>query len=221
MNKHGHRTELVDSSIAVFPPPPIRPTPLDCIGDVAFVLDSSGSINDESRGRVDNWQIILGFTRMLTQNLNVGPSKTRIAVVSFSNKAEVWLHFDSFRGARNEITNAILNIPYDGGNTNTTGGLNVARTQVFSQGRGDRPNVPDIIILLTDGKPTVDTDRLPNEIDLLKRRNIPIIGVGVGPAVDNDFLRRISDHQFHVNDFNELRTLVQRIIDRSCAIVKR
>ena len=41
---------------------------------------------------------------------------------------------------------------YEGGNTNTSGGLSVAEQDIFSPGGGDRQDVQNIIVLLTDGK---------------------------------------------------------------------
>lgn len=40
---------------------------------------------------------------------------------------------------------------YEGGNTNTTGGLTVAEQSIFSPAGGDRDGVQNIIVLLTDG----------------------------------------------------------------------
>lgn len=46
------------------------------------------------------------------------------------------------------------NLVYPGGDTHTTGGLEMAKSKLFGQ-PGDRPNIRDVIILLTDGIPTL------------------------------------------------------------------
>ena len=43
---------------------------------------------------------------------------------------------------------------FKGGNTNTTGALRETRTKIFTPENGDRPLVPNILILITDGIPT-------------------------------------------------------------------
>ena len=48
---------------------------------------------------------------------------------------------------------------------------------------GDRPNVPDIIILMTDGVPTKEVDVLEDEAKKLKGAGVRIIGIGVSRAV--------------------------------------
>ena len=85
--------------------------------------------------------------------------------------------------AKASLAAAIRAINYDGGNTNTTGGLRLMRTQIFNSANGDRPNVPDVAILITDGVPTLDVDELLEEVHLDWAANIHIVGVGVTNAV--------------------------------------
>ena len=59
-----------------------------------------------------------------------------------------------------------------GGNTNTTGGLRETRQSLFSPQGGDRAGIRDIIILITDGKPTREAENLTAEINTLKVKYI-------------------------------------------------
>ena len=63
-------------------------------------------------------------------------------------------------------------------------GLRLARTRIFNAANGDRPNVPNVIILVTDGKPS-DEEATRNESALIKDIGIRIIGVGVTDSVSN------------------------------------
>jgi len=78
---------------------------------------------------------------------------------------------------------AIRNIRYIGGNTNTTGGLWLMRTEIFNQANGDRQEVENVAILITDGNPTREVDKLDDEVRLIKASRIRILGVGVTNAV--------------------------------------
>jgi len=76
-------------------------------------------------------------------------------------------------------SNAIGNLPYLDQNTNTTGGLYWAR-QIFTNLQyGARSNVPRIIVLITDGIPTVDVNLLPAEYTLIKSLGIRIVCIGI------------------------------------------
>ena len=83
------------------------------------------------------------------------------------------------------LENAIRNIPYCGGNTNTSGALRLTRTQIFNTANGDRPDVPNVIVLVTDGNPTRETDMLPGELHIITRMDVRVVGVGVTNEVSD------------------------------------
>ena len=60
----------------------------------------------------------------------------------------------------------------------------MAETKVFKNS-GDRPNVPDILILMTDGQPTIESQQLPDRVNDVKKDGIRIIGIGVSKGVRN------------------------------------
>ena len=73
---------------------------------------------------------------------------------------------------------AVDRLRYLGENTNTTGGLKVARLEVFDS-TYQRPYVDRIIILITDGVPTYDVEQLDDEVARIKASGIRILGLGV------------------------------------------
>jgi len=77
----------------------------------------------------------------------------------------------------------VRSIAYVGGNTNTTGGLRLMRSEIFNIANGDRPDVANVAILITDGIPTREVDQLPGEVRRLKNSGVKIVGVGVTAAV--------------------------------------
>jgi len=78
-----------------------------------------------------------------------------------------------------DVLAAVDTIRYLGENTNTTGGLKVARLEVFDPDYEKRPNAERIIVLITDGVPTYDADKLDDEVATIKRMGIRIVGLGV------------------------------------------
>jgi len=55
----------------------------------------------------------------------------------------------------------------------------VTRLEVFGGDYERRQDVERLIILITDGVPTYDADKLDDEVDAVKRMGIRIIGLGV------------------------------------------
>ena len=84
---------------------------------------------------------------------------------------------------KSQVLAAISRIVYLGENTNTTGGLRVTRQQVFTDDNL-RPTVQRILVLITDGVPTYDADKLDDEVATIKAANIRIIAIGVTDKVD-------------------------------------
>ena len=77
---------------------------------------------------------------------------------------------------------AVDRIRYLRENTNTTGGLKVARLEVFDPAYEQR-DVDKIIVLITDGVPTYDADKLDDEVAAIKREGIRLVALGVTDKV--------------------------------------
>ena len=59
------------------------PTIAECVADIAFVIDNSGSIRDNDPPGGNNWQLIIDFVKSIIQMYTITPYITRIAVVDF------------------------------------------------------------------------------------------------------------------------------------------
>jgi len=99
------------------------------------------------------------------------------------NKAKVDFNFHNY-STKAEVLAAVDRIKYLRENTNMTGGLKVARLEVFGGNYRRRENVESLIILITDGVPTHDSDMLDGEVAAVKRMDIRIIGLGVTDKVN-------------------------------------
>jgi len=89
-----------------------------------------------------------------------------------------------------ELIDAIQNLPYPGGTTDTAGGLHMMRTQVFSAD-GDRPFVNNTAIIITDGLPT-DPSAVPSEISAVHSQGITTYAIGVTSLVNEQTLQQLS-----------------------------
>ena len=60
--------------------------------DIAFVVDSSGSINEHDRG---NWERVKNFAKSVVGKLDVGRDRVRVAMVEFGNEGFVQFYLNS------------------------------------------------------------------------------------------------------------------------------
>ena len=86
--------------------------------DMAFILDSSGSIGQT------NYNKMLSFVKDVVNKFDIGSDKIRVATEIFSDRTYVQFNLNKYL-TRGTLTNAISNIPYKRGTTNTGQALKV------------------------------------------------------------------------------------------------
>ncbi|XP_029650176.1 collagen alpha-1(XIV) chain-like isoform X1 [Octopus sinensis] len=114
------------------------PTKGDCgatESDIIFILDSSTSVQEE------NFKKMLNFIVDFVSAASIDNGNVRIGAVLYSSDVKIQFHLNAFQ-TKQEVIDAVLQIPYVYGSTNTYGGLNTMRTVMFTTENGDRPSFP-------------------------------------------------------------------------------
>ena len=115
--------------------------------DLIFVLDSSGSVGST------NFQNVKNFVSNLVSQLEIGPDNTQVGVINFATSVRIEFHLNRYQDS-SSLLQAIANIPYTGGNTNTGTALTTLLSE-FSTVNGVRPlqeGIPRVAIVVTDGQ---------------------------------------------------------------------
>ena len=194
--------------------------------DLCFIIDSSGSIRDNNQGNIDNWSLQLEFLSRLVDLFTIGTDATKVGAVVFSEQVNLAFSMDTYTDAQS-IKDAILNLAYLVQTTNTPEGLRVTREQCFNQGNGDRPNVQNLAIFISDGVPFPADRKEPaiREAEALKRVS-SVIAIGVTNVIDRDLLRSISSapqregqNWFVAVDFSELNIIRRSVGEGTCEVV--
>ena len=108
--------------------------------DIAFVVDSSGSI-----GR-SNWERVKRFLKALVSKLDVSPSATHLAVISYSTNPKVELRFNGLQD-NDEVNRKLDDMIWQRGLTYTDKALQLANRDLFQVSNGMRSRVPKVISL--------------------------------------------------------------------------
>lgn len=108
--------------------------------DIAFVVDSSGSI-----GR-SNWERVKRFLKALVSKLDVSPSATHLAVISYSTNPKVELRFNGLQD-NDEVNRKLDDMIWQRGLTYTDKALRLANRDLFQVSNGMRSSVPKVISL--------------------------------------------------------------------------
>ena len=192
----------------------------ECLLDLNFVVDSSGSINYKGS---NNWDIALQFVANITSEFTIGPNDVQVAFVLFSTRATVEWGLTRYRN-KALLVQAILSMRYLADRTNLNDALYLTRTEVFAPGRGTRPGAVKVTIILTDGEDEVPERGTPLTIQnatACKNAGIRLIAVGVSDEVDAQRLRQIvtdpARDYYPVDDFTALRSLITELTPQICA----
>lgn len=177
--------------------------------DIVFVVDSSGSIKDFAPPG-DNLlyqRLMKQFMTDIVNNFTIGPSNNIFAVVDFGNfgypvstsglnrtGSPVFKNVKTNVITRNGILDDIANLTNREENTNTSAGIFTAHYTYFrANPRIDRPSVPDVMVILTDGVSTRSQSSTIPFAMTARSQGINIISIGIGSQItDNNELRQIS-----------------------------
>ena len=107
------------------------------VADIAFVIDSSGSI-----GR-SNWGRMKRFLKAIVSKLDVSPDATHISAIAYSNNPEVVYRFNDRQGT-DEVNKAFDGMRWQRGFTYTDKALLLADSDLFQSANGVRPDVTKV-----------------------------------------------------------------------------
>ena len=167
-----------------------------CYADVTLIVDSSGSIEDVAPG---NWQLVKNFATDIVRRLDIGNEKNRVAGVIYSTLAYLRFDFGAYNDQQS-IINDINGWFHLNGHTNTTGAFMEYLNKLTLPSSGQRLEIQDVIILITDGNTTRSKEGLVGNVTAAKAFGAYIIGVGVG-KIDLEEMRRIVSYPFEANYF--------------------
>lgn len=188
----------------------------EAVADIVFMVDGSWSIG------IENFEKIRRFLNTLVSSFDIGPDHVRIGLVQYSTSPRTEFLLSTHQ-SKKAILRHISKLPYMGGGTQTGQGLDFMLKEHFVAAAGSRvgQEVPQIAVVITDGKSQDDVDSHAQE---LKRKGIVLYAIGIKDA-DEEQLREIanephSQHVYSVSDFAALQGISQSIIQTICTTVE-
>ena len=172
---------------------------LDCTqsADFSFVLDASGSVG------VARFERVKELASDLIRTLNIDDGFSQAGLMTFSSRATIHATLDRYN-TREDLIEAVSELEYEGGTTETGAVLRMIREQMYTSRNGDRPGFNNIVILFTDGGSSNFDDTLEQAI-LTKLAGISIIVVAISDWYNEFEIREIASDPDRFNVF-ELAT---------------
>ena len=174
--------------------------------DIVFLLDGS----DDNK---DRFTAMRDFVGELVGGLDLDQGKDQVAVVQYSNNAEVIFNLNTYRN-RDEVMTYITNLERKGGATQYIGtALQFVRNNIFVTKAGSRQHegAKQILVLISGGR-SRDSPRGP--ASALKTAGV--ITFAIGSRMTNVVeMRGISsdpNNAFLVSDFSHLESIKHTLV---------
>jgi hypothetical protein len=104
----------------------------------------------------------------------------------------MWIYFRFSHTNKTSLLNAIDNLPYPNGGTYIVPALNLLTSTVYTIAQGDRPDISDTAIIITDGQPSESISDVTDAIRKVHDNDIRTLVVGVTTNINNETLRLLS-----------------------------
>uniref|UniRef100_A0A8B9V0I5 von Willebrand factor A domain-containing protein 1 n=1 Tax=Anas zonorhyncha TaxID=75864 RepID=A0A8B9V0I5_9AVES len=147
-----------------------QPSISNAEGDILFLLDSSGSVSYYEFSKVKEfmWDLVRPFS--------FGPKDVQTSIIHISTTPTMEFPFDRYQ-SRGGVQQAIRDTRQLMGDTNTGQALSYAKEKFFSNEAGARPEVPKVLVWVTDG---FSTDDISEPMQLLKDMGVTVFIVSTG-----------------------------------------
>ncbi|XP_022806051.1 uncharacterized protein LOC111343164 [Stylophora pistillata] len=201
--------------------PEIKEKKCKAIVDLAFVVDSSGSISRR------NWKLLLAFLKDAISSLDVSPKGSHVASVSYSSYPKVDFRFNTLPNDKlnaEELHKLVNTIRHQRGFTYIDRAMKLANEEIFSDKGGMRQAVRKVCFVLTDGAQTTNGKKGPYvPLDIaskpLKDKGIEVWSIGVGKNAQRVELETIASDPgkvLTVKSFKELKSILTEIKKAAC-----
>uniref|UniRef100_F6ZX95 VWFA domain-containing protein n=5 Tax=Ciona intestinalis TaxID=7719 RepID=F6ZX95_CIOIN len=171
---HSRTTCLSNSSWSWASPCCSRPCLNHSVIDMIFILDSSSSVGS------DNWDVMKNFVRDVINLLSITETGTRVSIFRYNRRPDrqSQILLNDHIGDKQGLLSALDQMPYNGRGTWIGNALNHAKDFILQLRNGDRPDVIDVVLTITDGRSKDDVSVVSEE---LRKQGALTYAVGVIP----------------------------------------
>ena len=194
----------------------IGPSRCDKILDIAFIVDSSGSI------MTDEFLEARNFVEAIADLLTISPQNTHVGLMTYSDQARIVAKFNQIQ-SDNDLVSQLNNLPHLRGKTRIDLALKLASSDLFTRNGGMRLSalVPKVALVITDGRqsPAADAIRLDEAVAPLLVRGVKVLAVGVGDRIDREELKMMvksPEMAFWAKSYRALRVQLAAIARKLC-----
>ncbi|KAJ7380123.1 hypothetical protein OS493_010834 [Desmophyllum pertusum] len=186
----------------------------DNIMDIAFVLDSSGSLTQPE------FQQAKDFIELMANSFLKPKVGSRVGLIQFSIVPTINAWF-SDRLTSDQFRSVLDGVRHEGGFTRLDRVLSLAAETLFTDREGARKDIPKVMVVITDGDNTdaPDAVSLDTAVAPLKRAGVRVFVVSVGSEKGRQELYLLTQQPkdlYPVRTYDDLALQLRRISKDTC-----
>ena len=173
--------------------------------DLVIIIDTA--IIKTGRPRVVSWYDTQVMVASFIRTLDVGHNRVHISLLSYNYDVHVEYYLTQYF-TRAELTDSIATLreyetTQEGGGANLPAALRLVNDVVLTNPFGNRQNVLDCLLIITDENHSSDFSTVQSEIRMLKQRGVHVMVSGVG-VIDGDLvLDDAASHPFSIHHISD------------------
>jgi len=180
--------------------------------DVVFVVDVSASLEKYM-------DMMVSLVKAVVQGLSFKYDRTRVAFVTFARTPDTHFHLDEYTSQR-DVLNAV-SLSDVGYGTDIAAALRHAKDNVFRASKGDRALVDNILVLLSDGRATLNSGSTELAATEAKNDDIEVYTVVIGDSIGVDTMNKIASspqtsYAYSIKERSQADAVAGRMLDQLC-----
>ena len=183
--------------------------------DLLFMVSSSAEVGKT------NFRQAMQFVTDIVENLNVDTGHARVGVTTYGHLPTIHVHLADSVENKPSLLQTIGDIDYVTTDVDTASALRVAREVLFQTRNGGRDDVPNVIVLVSDGLTREHARMTFKEAARARDDEITVIIVGVAFGVKAWQLNKIAsrpraDYKVALSSYDDLQPNVNRVYEAIC-----
>lgn len=185
--------------------------------DLAFIVDTSGSITDE------NFKKQKDFVKAIASSFDPSTTNHQLGLISYSTNARMQVSFKD-NTKLEEFEKAVDSMLHIKGRTRLDNALKLATSQLFNPNDEINSGQRKSVIILTDGRQSQDPGAVPlqDAVRPLRQLGVRIYVVAVSSELDLEELYQLTekkDDVFTTSYFDDLAKMANDVARETCRLV--
>ena len=155
----------------------------DCTNeaDITILIDASSRVTES------NFTYLLDFVDLLIRDIGAAQDRNRFAVATFNTKTYTQTYLIDYVNDPVGLSYEVQGIEYSRtSQSNIAEALRMAREDIFTAENGDRPHIPNLVLLLTGGVSNVNRGLTQVEAVAGRAEGLQYFGVGIDLPDDTE-----------------------------------